>query len=176
MQLSQRTHLVEVSALRMHESSHRGEARPAVDQSEEVVVVEKAKLAQRRASRHAKADDDDRGYDEAPRGENLVEDLMHQWILSPEEKPAPPSDSSNAAKCNRRFRKGEIMYACPKCGYDDGTVFCSDCFDWADHQDHGAESIVTSHDEAFCDCGHFRSVRRPMTCVRHGTRTPKDYE
>lgn len=109
--------------------------------------------------------------------ENMIEDLMRQWIFSPEEeKPAPPRDDTTATttKCHKRFRRGERMYACPKCGYDDRKVFCSDCFRTDDHQGHGVEAIVAKEDgEAYCDCGHARAVKRRMACARHGTMTPE---
>ncbi|KAK8057948.1 ubiquitin-protein ligase e3 component [Apiospora saccharicola] len=123
---------------------------------------------------------------------NMVDDLMRQWILpspekeKPKPKPATPPkrDDINTSptttttttnnKCHKRFRKGERMYACPKCGYDDRKVFCTDCFTTDDHQGHGVETIVAKEDgEAYCDCGHARAVKRRMTCAKHGTMIPE---
>ncbi|KAK8076793.1 E3 ubiquitin-protein ligase ubr11 [Apiospora phragmitis] len=60
------------------------------------------------------------------------------------------------------------------CGYDNGTVFCPECFDTADHQGHGVEMITARvSGKAFCDCGHPRAVKRPMTCAIHGTMIPE---
>ncbi|KAK8007921.1 hypothetical protein PG989_001911 [Apiospora arundinis] len=168
---SQSTH-VEESSFRMKKGRSRGDSRPAAYRSEELEIAKKAMLEKAQQGHKAKIYGNN-VQSQAPR-EDLVEDLMHQWILSPEEKPAMPANPS-PTKCKRRFRQGELMYACPKCGYDDETVFCSDCFNWVDHQGHGAESVVANHDEAYCDCGHSHSIRRPVTCANHGSMVPENY-
>ncbi|ETS85028.1 hypothetical protein PFICI_03053 [Pestalotiopsis fici W106-1] len=98
---------------------------------------------------------------------NLVADLISQWII-----PADPDDRQ-ASKCDRYFEKGERMFYCPVCAYDEDTVFCSDCFIAADHERHGVEAR-RSNGRGYCDCGHANSVKRRMVCTIHGVNEPKN--
>lgn len=108
---------------------------------------------------------------------DLVADLINQWIISPGEASEPSVVTvPETSKCERRFRKGDCMYSCPVCGRNDRKVFCSDCFNKADHEGHDAEMATATGDRSFCDCGHVDVVKRRMTCQIHGTMDPADYK
>lgn len=162
---SRRIRKEDTSKLRTEKGGSRPGAVP-VDSQVQVEIISAHKV-------HGDPTDNTQAFE----GENMVEDLMHQWILAPKEEKltAPHEDATNTiTKCHKRFRRGERMYACPRCGYDDRTVFCPDCFNTTDHQGHGVETIVAREDgEAYCDCGHVGAVKRRMTCAKHGAMIPE---
>lgn len=104
-----------------------------------------------------------------PPNHDPVTDLINEWIGAPE-----VSVNRKASKCDRQFNKGDRMYSCPICAYNDNKVFCSDCFNKADHEGHGAE-LTISDGHGYCDCGHSSAVRRRMVCEIHGVNEPKSY-
>lgn len=167
------------------ERTSKLEQETAVRREEEDRLVEKLEI-----ERSSKEQEDTRkhhlasSYERSSSSEtqaapsnDLVADLINQWIISPEEATEPsvitvPGNS----KCERRFRKGDFMYSCPVCGLNDKKVFCSDCFDRADHKGHGAEMVKATGDRSFCDCGHPDAVKRRLTCQIHGTMDPESYK
>ena len=123
--------------------------------------------------------------------EDIVDSLINKWTLppnsppatlspeslsyktterSPGPKPGKKSPSPNRAReCSHRFREGEWMYACDKCGKVDSIVFCVDCFHATDHAGHPTSKRKSRSNEDFCDCGHSDSVSTPVRCSIHGT-------
>lgn len=123
--------------------------------------------------------------------EDIVDSLINKWTLppsnpqaklfpespsyrtaehSPGAKPGKKSPSPNRArKCSHRFREGEWMYACERCGKGESIVFCSDCFHAADHKGHHTSKRKSRNDQSDCDCGHSDSVSTPVRCSIHGT-------
>lgn len=56
--------------------------------------------------------------------------------------------------CARIFRKGEPIYRCLTCGYDDTCALCSHCFQPEFHADHNIHiSICSRENGGVCDCG-----------------------
>lgn len=56
--------------------------------------------------------------------------------------------------CSRIFRKGEPIYRCLTCGYDDTCALCSDCYREEYHQNHKVHiTICLRENGGVCDCG-----------------------
>lgn len=154
--------------------------REEEDRLVEKLEIERSSKEQEHTRKHHLASSYERGSSsetQAAPSNDLVADLINQWIISPEEATEPrvmtvPGNS----KCERRFRKGDFMYSCTVCGLNDKKVFCSDCFDKADHEGHGAEMMKSTGGRSFCDCGHPDAVKRRLTCQIHGTMDPGSYK
>lgn len=56
--------------------------------------------------------------------------------------------------CAKIFRRGEPIYKCLTCGYDDTCALCSDCYDAAAHAGHVVHvSVCQRENGGVCDCG-----------------------
>lgn len=56
--------------------------------------------------------------------------------------------------CARIFRRGEPIYRCLTCGFDDTCALCSHCFLQEYHADHNVHiTICTRENGGVCDCG-----------------------
>lgn len=56
--------------------------------------------------------------------------------------------------CSRIFRKGEPIYRCLTCGYDDTCALCSHCYQPEFHQGHKVHiTICLRENGGVCDCG-----------------------
>lgn len=167
------------------ERTSKLELEIAVGREEEERLVEKLEI-----ERSSKEQEDTRkhhltsSYERSSSSEtqaapsnDLVADLINQWIISPEQATEPRVTTvPGNSKCERRFREGDFMHSCPVCRLNDKKVFCSDCFDKADHEGHGAEMMKSTGGGSFCDCGHPDAVKRRLACQIHGTMDPGSYK
>lgn len=56
--------------------------------------------------------------------------------------------------CSRIFRKGEPIYRCLTCGYDDTCALCANCYQEEFHQGHKVHvTICLRENGGVCDCG-----------------------
>ncbi|CUM63001.1 uncharacterized protein PRCAT00000562001 [Priceomyces carsonii] len=72
-----------------------------------------------------------------------------------------PSDKA----CARPFKKGEPVYRCEQCSYDDTCVLCVHCFNKDDHIDHNVYMYISKGSSGgICDCGDPEAFVRPLHC------------
>lgn len=68
--------------------------------------------------------------------------------------------------CGRLLKKGEPVYRCSDCGYDDTCVLCVHCFNKEDHIDHNVSVYVTSGESSgLCDCGDDKAFTAKLNCA-----------
>lgn len=67
--------------------------------------------------------------------------------------------------CARSFKKGEPVYRCEQCGFDDTCVLCVHCFNKEDHVDHNVYMYLSQGDNGgICDCGDAEAFVNPLHC------------
>lgn len=68
--------------------------------------------------------------------------------------------------CGRNLEKGEPVYRCEDCGYDDTCVLCVHCFNRADHVNHSVSVYSASSDSSgMCDCGDETAFPVDLNCA-----------
>jgi hypothetical protein len=77
--------------------------------------------------------------------------------------------------CSATFAKGQTIYQCQTCGYDDDIDFCAACFRATDHDGHAIVKKKSDGDGRLCDCGHPGAVVRRVICGIHGTMEPREW-
>lgn len=67
--------------------------------------------------------------------------------------------------CGRKFKKGEPIYRCLDCSFDNTCVLCVHCFNKEDHIGHQVNaSICSSGNTGICDCGDPEAWKRELHC------------
>ncbi|CAG90854.2 DEHA2G18568p [Debaryomyces hansenii CBS767] len=67
--------------------------------------------------------------------------------------------------CARSFKKGEPVYRCEQCGFDDTCVLCVHCFNKDDHVDHNVYMYLSQGDNGgICDCGDPEAFVNQLNC------------
>lgn len=67
--------------------------------------------------------------------------------------------------CARIFRKGEPVYRCLTCGFDDTCALCSYCYQPEHHADHKVHITICQRENGgVCDCGDPEAWVRPILC------------
>lgn len=67
--------------------------------------------------------------------------------------------------CARTFKKGEAVYQCQDCSFDETCVLCSFCFNPKDHQNHSVFSYYSpGTSSGMCDCGDPEAFKVPLNC------------
>lgn len=67
--------------------------------------------------------------------------------------------------CSRIFRKGEPIYRCLTCGYDDTCALCSHCYQPEFHEGHKVHiTICQRANGGVCDCGDPEAWVNDFTC------------
>lgn len=67
--------------------------------------------------------------------------------------------------CGRIFKRGEPVYRCFDCAYDDTCVLCSYCFNPDDHKDHTVSFYYANEDSSgMCDCGDDMAFTADLRC------------
>lgn len=67
--------------------------------------------------------------------------------------------------CSRIFRKGEPVYRCLTCGFDDTCALCSHCYQPELHADHKVHITICQRENGgVCDCGDPEAWVRPFVC------------
>ncbi|ODV95521.1 hypothetical protein PACTADRAFT_50235 [Pachysolen tannophilus NRRL Y-2460] len=67
--------------------------------------------------------------------------------------------------CSKKFKKGEPIYRCHDCGFDDTCVLCTYCFNKKEHEGHQVYvSIASASNEGICDCGDPEAWTRELHC------------
>ncbi|WFD41442.1 RING-type E3 ubiquitin transferase [Malassezia psittaci] len=71
--------------------------------------------------------------------------------------------------CGHVFRKGEPIFRCRDCSYDDTCVQCSTCFENSIHQREQHDIVFSLADEsgACCDCGDVEAWKCDLRCEYH---------
>ena len=77
--------------------------------------------------------------------------------------------------CARPFKKGEPVYRCQDCGFDETCVLCVHCFNKYDHEDHDVYMYISKGEgNGICDCGDPEAFLRPLNCSCQGTDEEED--
>lgn len=67
--------------------------------------------------------------------------------------------------CGRKFQKGEPIYRCLDCAFDNTCVLCVHCFNKEDHVGHQVRAnICTDTNNGICDCGDPEAWKRELHC------------
>jgi hypothetical protein len=91
------------------------------------------------------------------------------------------STEAKSTVCGRLFKKGDGVYRCSDCGFDDTCVMCVDCFVLANHEGHDYSFHYTLTGSGCCDCGDKEAWKIPLLCDIHKEHTaepdiePGDY-
>lgn len=68
--------------------------------------------------------------------------------------------------CARAFQKGEPVYRCEQCGFDDTCVLCMYCFNKKDHVDHDVTMYRSQGSNGgICDCGDPEAFVNELNCL-----------
>lgn len=85
--------------------------------------------------------------------------------------PSRPEYSKNrrGMTCGHVFRKGEPIFRCHDCSFDDTCVQCATCFRHSIHarEDHDVLFSVADEGGACCDCGDEEAWKRDLGCEFH---------
>lgn len=85
--------------------------------------------------------------------------------------PALPEYSKNrrGMTCGHVFRKGEPIFRCHDCSYDDTCVQCATCYRHSIHarEDHDVLFSVADEGGACCDCGDEEAWKCDLGCEFH---------
>ncbi|CAO3700928.1 unnamed protein product [Rhizopus stolonifer] len=73
-------------------------------------------------------------------------------------------------QCGHLFKRGESVYHCRNCGFDDTCVMCSKCFHATDHDGHDVK-IWIGRGAGCCDCGDPEAWKVPLHCKIHSVDT-----
>lgn len=75
-----------------------------------------------------------------------------------------------ALPCARVFRRGEPIYKCLTCGFNDTCAMCANCFQPESHEGHNTSvSICVRENGGVCDCGDPEAWVNDFRCVYHET-------
>lgn len=67
--------------------------------------------------------------------------------------------------CARPFKRGEPVYRCEQCGFDDTCVLCVHCFNKDDHADHDVYMYISQgNSNGICDCGDPDAFTSELHC------------
>lgn len=91
-----------------------------------------------------------------------AEGQFSNWLFPPNkgsertfsEHDGPDEPPYHHPPCSRIFRKGEPIYRCLTCGFDETCALCSHCFVPENHKDHKVHINVCQRENGgVCDCG-----------------------
>lgn len=72
--------------------------------------------------------------------------------------------------CARVFRRGEPIYKCLTCGFNDTCALCSNCFQAESHEGHNISiSICVRENGGVCDCGDPEAWVKDFRCLYYET-------
>ena len=79
------------------------------------------------------------------------------------------SKNRRGMACGHVFRKGEPIFRCHECSFDDTCVQCAMCFRHSIHarEDHDVVFSVADEGGACCDCGDEEAWNRDLGCEFH---------
>lgn len=105
-----------------------------------------------------------------------VVDTEYEWLFSKYFKSMlqlrdPKLDTHNHhafhanAPCARIFRKGEPIYKCLTCGFDDTCALCSHCYQPDFHEGHKVHLTICQRENGgVCDCGDPEAWVKEFSC------------
>lgn len=107
-------------------------------------------------------------------------DEVIQWLLfkyvAHIARILPPNGEANHhafhtdLPCARVFRRGEPIYKCLTCGFNDTCALCANCFRPESHEGHNVNvSICVRENGGVCDCGDPEAWVKDFLCVYHET-------
>lgn len=68
--------------------------------------------------------------------------------------------------CSRIFRRGEPIYKCLTCGFDETCALCSNCFSAENHEGHAIRIAICQRENGgVCDCGDPEAWVREFECM-----------
>ncbi|ODV69164.1 hypothetical protein HYPBUDRAFT_156174 [Hyphopichia burtonii NRRL Y-1933] len=68
--------------------------------------------------------------------------------------------------CSRAFKKGELVYRCEECGYEESCVICQYCFNKDDHIGHNVTCYSSAGTSGgICDCGDPEAFVNELHCL-----------
>ncbi|KAI3402715.2 hypothetical protein KGF56_004389 [Candida oxycetoniae] len=86
--------------------------------------------------------------------------------------------------CSRIFRKGEPIYRCLTCGFDETCALCAHCYQPSEHKGHESYvAICRRENGGVCDCGDPEAWNRDFKCPyaltdsnMHDRNLPSDFQ
>lgn len=84
------------------------------------------------------------------------------------------SNVSGTTRCGHIFKKGEGIYRCHDCGWDETCVLCTKCFRASSHENHNTSFHYSQGSGGCCDCGDPEAWKVPGSCTVHSVREPDD--
>lgn len=76
--------------------------------------------------------------------------------------------------CSRIFRRGEPIYKCLTCGFDETCALCSNCFSSENHEGHVIRIAICQRENGgVCDCGDPEAWVREFICLSATDKSPK---
>lgn len=76
-------------------------------------------------------------------------------------------DSHGDTPCARIFRKGEPIYRCLTCGFDEACALCLECYHPLLHKNHKVNVTICQRENGgVCDCGDPEAWINEFTCSR----------
>ncbi|KAJ3275846.1 hypothetical protein HDV01_006712 [Terramyces sp. JEL0728] len=75
--------------------------------------------------------------------------------------------TTGSAACGKVFKKGDGIYRCIDCGFDETCVMCVECFKASDHENHEINFRYSEGNGGCCDCGDKEAWKVPGTCKIH---------
>ncbi|KAJ3322855.1 hypothetical protein HDV06_002716 [Boothiomyces sp. JEL0866] len=75
--------------------------------------------------------------------------------------------TSGSTACGYVFKKGDGIYRCIDCGFDETCVMCVPCFKASDHANHEINFKYSEGNGGCCDCGDKEAWKVPGTCKIH---------
>ncbi|KAF5209269.1 hypothetical protein E0198_004546 [Clavispora lusitaniae] len=68
--------------------------------------------------------------------------------------------------CSRIFRRGEPIYKCLTCGFDETCALCSHCYDPKSHDGHAVHIAICQRENGgVCDCGDPEAWVQEFQCL-----------
>ncbi|GEQ66879.1 hypothetical protein JCM33374_g542 [Metschnikowia sp. JCM 33374] len=109
---------------------------------------------------------------------NIVSKILHddiQWSFSKYDEIVSKDTELKATEnhhayhqnspCSRIFRRGEPIYRCLTCGFDETCALCSHCYQAEQHKGHTVHvSICQRENGGICDCGDPEAWVGDFTC------------
>lgn len=87
------------------------------------------------------------------------------------------SHSHVGRNCGRKFKRGEPIYRCVECEYDNTCVLCVYCFNKNDHIGHQiSTSICYDGNSGICDCGDPEAWIVELHCKTNDASPPSQVE
>ncbi|KAI9000300.1 hypothetical protein BC832DRAFT_149454 [Gaertneriomyces semiglobifer] len=76
-------------------------------------------------------------------------------------------ESQRGKACGHVFKRGEGVWRCRNCAFDETCVFCARCFHATNHDGHDVSFSIASGSGGCCDCGDPEAWKTEVKCLYH---------